>query len=156
MIKNNRFFTGIFVAAAVLLGASGCGSSGWTGTGTVVEKDYDAAKSTEKCTKTTPKVTPKKSGPSTSSTPTPSKKSLDKKTEKKSTKKSTTKKTTKRTTFQSSTYTVVEASSKKCKTTKKKADWDITVRDSSGVDHEIEVSKKVYDSVVVGQKYTAK
>lgn len=85
-----------------------CGDSG-SSSGTVVEKDYDAAY-TEKVTKKT------------------------------------------------CTGTIAQKNT--CKKNNKKkgkyhpADWDLTIRDSSGEEHEIDVSKSVYEKYNVGDRYT--
>lgn len=41
---------------------------------------------------------------------------------------------------------------KKWKT--KSADWDITVREANGEEHEIDVSKQQYDKIRVGDRFT--
>ena len=47
-------------------------------------------------------------------------------------------------------------SSRKCRNVKKTkpADWDVTIRDDSGKEHEIDVSQSTYDRLKVGQRTT--
>lgn len=92
----------ILASAALAIALSACGGTG--ATGTVIEKDYDAAtvKTEKKCKGV--------------------------------------------------------GIAKKCKTKVKRspADWDITVRDSAGDEHEIEVSQAQYERVEIGDRWTGK
>jgi hypothetical protein len=43
---------------------------------------------------------------------------------------------------------------RKCRTVKDSADYELTVKADDGKTQEVDVSKSVYDSVQVGQRYT--